>query len=48
MNEEKTGKCLRQVEHILVIVTQIFHIGQSSHGGNRNTLLHTFKYSFIE
>ena len=29
MNEERTEKCLRQV------VTQIFHNGQPSHGGNR-------------
>jgi hypothetical protein len=25
MNEERTGKCLRQVEHIHGHVTQIFH-----------------------
>jgi len=34
MNEETTGKCLRQMEHM---VTQIFHNGQPSHGGDRKT-----------
>ena len=35
MNEEMTGKCLRQVEHICghFSVAQIFHNGQPSHGG---------------
>ena len=32
MNEEKIGKCLRQV-------TQIFHIGQPSHGSDRKTFV---------
>ena len=31
MNEERTWKCLRQVEHM----TQILHNGQTSHGGDR-------------
>jgi hypothetical protein len=35
MNEERTGKYLRQVEHSFV--TQIFHTGQPSHGGDRKT-----------
>jgi hypothetical protein len=36
MNEERTGKCLRQVEHIRGhFVTQIFHNGQPSRGGDR-------------
>jgi hypothetical protein len=37
MNEERTQKCLRQVEHIVVIVTQIFHNGQPGHGGDRKS-----------
>ena len=39
MNEERTGKCLRQVEHICVHSTRIFHSGQPSHGGDRKTVL---------
>jgi len=35
MNEERTGKCLRQVEHICGHL--IFHNGQPSHGGDRKT-----------
>ena len=36
MNEERTGKCLRQVEHIRDhFLTQIFQNGQPSHGGGR-------------
>ena len=35
MNEERTGKCLQQVEHIRGHLTQIFHNGQPSHGGDR-------------
>jgi hypothetical protein len=38
MNEERTGKCLRQVEHIRGhLWTQIFHSSQLSHGGDRKT-----------
>jgi hypothetical protein len=40
MNEERTGECLRQVEHIpnpWLFVTQIFHNGQLSHDGDRKT-----------
>ena len=38
MNAERTGKCLRQVEHIRgPFVTQIFDNGQPSHGGDRKT-----------
>jgi len=38
MNEEMTGKCLRQVEHISwSFVTQILQNGQTSHGGDRKT-----------
>jgi hypothetical protein len=37
MNGERTGKCLRQVEHICGHLTQIFHNGQPSHGGNSTT-----------
>jgi hypothetical protein len=38
MNEESTGKCLRQVEHIRGhFVTQIFHSGQPCRGGDRKT-----------
>ena len=37
MNEERTGKCLRQVELIWSFVTQIFHNGQQSHGGDSKT-----------
>jgi hypothetical protein len=37
MNEERTGKCLRQVDHIRGHLTQIFHNDQSSHGGDRKT-----------
>ena len=37
MNEERTGKCLRQVEHIRGHVTQIFLNGQRSRGGDRKT-----------
>ena len=35
MNEERTGKCLRQVEHMWSFVTHIFHNGQPSHGDDR-------------
>jgi hypothetical protein len=37
-NQERTGKCLRQVEHIHAwsFVIQIFHNGQLSHDGDRN------------
>ena len=39
MNEERTGKCLRQVEHISVVIcdTDMFHSGQPSHSGDRKT-----------
>ena len=39
MNEERTGKCLRQVEHIrghLICDTE-FHNVQPSHDGDLNT-----------
>jgi len=35
MNEERTGKCLRQVEYPWSFVTQVFHNGKPSHGGDR-------------
>jgi hypothetical protein len=38
MNEERTEKCLRQVEHIRGHLWHIYHNGQPSHGGNRQTL----------
>ena len=40
MNEERTRKCLRQVEHIRSqsFAAQIFHNVQPSHGGDRKTV----------
>jgi hypothetical protein len=38
MNEERTARCLQQVEHIRGhFLTQIFHNGQSSDDGDRKT-----------
>ena len=38
MNEERTGKCLRQVEHTpSSFVRQMFHNGQPSRGGDCKT-----------
>ena len=39
MNEERTGKCLRQVEQIRGHLCQIFHNGQPSHGDDRKILV---------
>jgi hypothetical protein len=39
MNEERTGKCLGQVEHIRGhFGTQIFHNGQPGYGGDSKTV----------
>jgi hypothetical protein len=35
VNEERTGKCLRQVEHICGHLWHILHNGQPSHGDDR-------------
>ena len=35
MNEERSGKCLRQWNIFVVILTHIFHNGQPSHGCDR-------------
>ena len=35
MNEEKTGQCLQSGTYPWSFVTQIFHSGQPSHGGDR-------------
>jgi hypothetical protein len=37
MNEERTGKYSRQVEHIRGHLWQIFHNDQPSHGGDPKT-----------
>jgi len=43
MNEERTGKCLRQGDkYTWSLVTQIFHNGQPSHGGDRKTVSDDF------
>jgi hypothetical protein len=39
MNEERTGKCLQQVEHIHGHLWQIFRNGQPSHGGDRKIVM---------
>ena len=39
MNEEQPGNAFDKWIIFLVIETQIFHIGQPSHGGNRTTFL---------
>jgi len=37
MNEERTGKILTSGTYPWLFVTQIFHNGQPSHGGDRKT-----------
>jgi len=37
MNEEKTGNCFQSGTYPWSFVTQIFHNGQPSHGGDRKT-----------
>jgi hypothetical protein len=53
MNEERTGTCLRQVEHTSGIypwsfVTQIFHKGQPSHGGDSKTFVANRIHSVVK
>jgi hypothetical protein len=38
MNEDRTGKCLYDKWNISVIICDMFHNGQPSHGGDRKTV----------